>query len=1158
MPTNQEKQSSITQSNNFSSATMEDFGWLTKLNLIALIGFTLVFIVFEDAIRWVGTVGIFFCFILIFVLNFLIRQQKMISFQQRQIQALLGHQHTIQQEIVLLKNGFSQEFESEREKQSSDLFSDTQNTVENENSRKLADDSILIQTEYRNTSSNLEKENVLNEVVSPRIKTDGVNVDKAHEIKLIEEHVTQTSAQSSRDQINVTQKNQEISEQTLLKSLKGMTSLWGAFLEWFKGGNSIVRIAIIILLIGVVLLLRFASEYWQPTLSTKMAGIAVAGGALTAIGYRLREKRYGYAVSLQGAGLGILFLVLFSAFKLDVITSMTLSYGGLILLLTLTLLLALHQNALILAFIALGSGFIAPFILNTGSNNVPALFSYYLILNIALAVIAFFKPWRILNTVSLFATFGIGGLSIWLNAQPEQYTVLSILVWLHFALYLFVSIRYSQHIAQYKIAFKNIPLIDTALIFATPFIAFTLYAGLVDHHKTTLSFASTVLALVYLVTGYLLYRKTEKLNLLIQSFYGLGLTFLALILPFVFDAQWTSTGWAVQAVALIWIGCRHQLKNSVWFGKILLLLSTAFWLKNLIIDENLTVLAMSFLALAYIASAYVFVTPQLNVKPVTTDDIKGSEEVQFAYEVRERKEQTSWNNILTNGWKSCLLLLQVVVLIYALLVYSSNILSSNAIVMLILTVAMAVAAYRIFSIQHLSKYMQIFTACALFYFAMIPLALWQSDVISIWWTMQAFALVICMSIYGVPALRHFANVLLLGSVGILFSAIYEVDSLRYLAVVLFSVGAAVCAYFLWYCVKPNANVIDRIFACIHLGLSFLFMPYLFNKVIDHFTLEISSIALPFFLWWCLLTIIYKCKKSQLDQVWLILTCILLFVGATEITLLSIFTVNDLQLWEISSQYRSPMVITIVFWLGAFIFVIQEFKEQLTSYLSQGLVLIAILLIATLGGLLAWSELVFIPLVLFFPVIVLLASLKIQALEFVFDYWHKNLAVAGLGLVCLWFVSLGHTGQWSFLYISLLNPIDLLSFGIFFITLIVLKPWVEQQVRSTQIIAMVIVVLTGLMLISSVMLRALYHYMSLPYWSIEAWRNGTVQASLTILWVVCALILTTVASKKTLRHVWMFGIAVLALVIIKLIFLDLSQTHTITRIVSFIVVVWLCW
>ena len=99
--------------------------------------------------------------------------------------------------------------------------------------------------------------------------------------------------------------------------------------------------------------------------------------------------------------------------------------------------------------------------------------------------------------------------------------------------------------------------------------------------------------------------------------------------------------------------------------------------------------------------------------------------------------------------------------------------------------------------------------------------------------------------------------------------------------------------------------------------------------------------------------------------------------------------------------------------------------------------------------------------------------------------------------------------------------------------------------------MAAVILTGLMLISSIMLRSLHHYFQLPYWSVQAWQNGAVQASLTILWVILALVLTTFSSRKALRHVWMLGIAVLALVIAKLIFLDLSHTHTITRIISFI-------
>ncbi len=284
--------------------------------------------------------------------------------------------------------------------------------------------------------------------------------------------------------------------------LKTMTSMWDAALNWFKGGNSIVRIAVVILLIGVVLLLRFASEYWQLTLSAKMAGIGASGIALTGLGYFLRQRRFDYAISLQGLGLGVLFLVLFSSFHLGVIQSVTLSYVALIAILAITLWLAIRQNALILAFIALGSGFIAPFILNTGSNNIPALMAYFFVLNLALAIIAYFKPWRILNTLALMITFGLGGFAIWTKAEDAQAFQIACWVWAIFAIYLFISIRYSQHIVALKTQFKDIPYIDTSLIFATPFMAFSLYAGLVSSDGYALSIASAVLASVYLVLAY--------------------------------------------------------------------------------------------------------------------------------------------------------------------------------------------------------------------------------------------------------------------------------------------------------------------------------------------------------------------------------------------------------------------------------------------------------------------------------------------------------------------------------------------------------------------------------------------------------------------------------------------------------------------------------
>ena len=1131
------------------STIPNDYGWLTKLNFLVLACFGIAFLILDDGARWMSAVGLFFCFMLIFVLNALSKQQHMILFQQRQIQDLLQVQRLNAAKELSKDRSFDQS-----NTESEDVYRQEQN-IHIQKPEQIKPDHFdqtftphdateVLHDPIFSDQQNIPQISVLNasNLTHTNEKDDFVKASDYAEASQTSYEQSQ-KAQSSSELSN---QSDQSKESTLLKDLKGMTSLWSAFVEWFKGGNSIVRIAIIILLIGVILLLRFASEYWQPTLSTKLAGIAVAGGVLTAVGYWLRNKRYGYAISIQGAGLGILFLVLFSAFKLAVITSVGLSYGLLICLLAVTLLLALKQNALILAFIALGSGFVAPFILNTGSNNIPALFSYYLALNIALAVIAFFKPWRILNTISLLATFGVGGLSIWLKAQPEQYGMLSILVWLHFALYLFISIRYSQNIAQYKIAFKNIPLIDTALIFATPFMAFTLYAGLVYHNQTALSVASAVLALVYFVVGYVLHKKSQALTLLIQSFYGLGLTFLALILPFAFDAQWTSTGWAVQALALIWMGCRHHLKNSVLYGLVLLGASSAFWLKSILYDGNLSVLAVCFLTLAYLVSAYIFSTPELNEKLIN-DDVSDS----IATPSIQRNSSTFLSNIMHSATFGCLLILQAVVALYCFMVNQNDVLIKNAELMAILTLASTVIAVRVFQVQSLSKHMQLFTGCALFYFAMIPLILWQTDVISVWWTLQALTMLIVACLYAVPAIRNASTVLLWASAVCAFNTIIDTQNLRYIAVILLILVSTLMAYWLWYKAQPVVTRTDGIAACLNLALSFIYVPYVVYKICDLMQRDLYSIALPMLLWWGTLTLIYRFKHQVFDRVWLSLSIILLFIGASEIVLLNIFIAKDFQLWAIESVYQIPMLMTIALWFVVFIFCLKVFAKQMKLFLAQFFMLIAVVLMAVFGGLLAWNQLAFIPMLLLLPVVVLLASLKVKPLQFLQPYWQGNISIAIVGGVSLWLISLLQNGQWNLPYITLLNPMDALSIGIFVICIFTMKPLIQTQGRELQIANMAIMIVTGLMLISSVMLRSLHHYMDLPYWSVEAWQNGTVQASLTILWVVLALILTTFASKKALRHVWMLGIAVLALVIAKLIFLDLSHTHTITRIVSFI-------
>lgn len=972
-------------------------------------------------------------------------------------------------------------------------------------------------------------------------KLTDTTITETHQNKVVE---TYSSERQDDQTLNNAVEETHTTTSQNTESYQVMTSIWRAAIEWFQGGNSIVRIAIIILLIGVILLLRFASEYWQPTLSTKMAGIAVAGGVLTAIGYHLRHQRYGYAISVQGAGLGILFLVLFSAFRLEVITSVTISYALLIGLLTTTLLLALRQNALILAFIALGSGYLAPFILNTGSNNIPALFSYYLALNIALAVIAFYKPWRILNTVSLLCTFGIGGLSIWLKASPEHYALLTVLVWLHFALYLFISIRYSLQAIQYKTVFKDIPIIDTTLIFATPFMAFTLYAGLVYHNSQSLSLASAVLALVYGATGFILHKKYRSLTLLIQCFYGLGLTFFALILPFAFDAQWTSTGWAVQALALIWLGCRHRLNNSVIFGLILLLCSTGSWFKSLWLDQSTAFIAVLFLAAALIGSFYVFMTPEQN-----------EQDEQLSSDNSSPSLQHRLNDL---GILLSFFGLQIVLVCYVAMTHVTQYMLS-AWLMIIMTVLCTGFSIRIYQIYRQMNFsLQVFIACALVYFAFIPVFLWNSDVISLWWSVQGLLVVFATSRYALPYIRHLGAGVLVASVGVTFHSIVEHEHLTFVAVAVLMWALVIGAYLLVYDQQDaEASMREKRWAYLLTVLSFPFSIYMGDKLYTVLGWTFYSTTFAILVWWLILTVIYRVLQKEFEHAWLWLTLAVMLVGALDQVILLLDYDGSTTPWLFAFDLKATLFILAVIWLMAFVFVCKRYGATLQKPITDLLMVVAVAMLAIIGGVFSNSELSFVPCLMVLPVVVLLASLKVPVLGFLQPYWTHNYSVLVLALMTLWAVSIYHDGSWNLGYLPVFNPIDLLSVAVFLIVIVNIQQLLnglsqaQGLTRNYQISVAVILVITGLLLVSSLMLRSLHHYMALPYWSLEAWQNGTVQASLTILWAALALILTTFASKKALRYVWLLGIAVLAVVIAKLIFLDLSHTHTITRIISFI-------
>ena len=377
-----------------------------------------------------------------------------------------------------------------------------------------------------------------------------------------------------------------------------VTSLWASATQWFFGENLVVRVGALVLLVGVVLLLKLASQYIEVSMPVRMALVALGGLVITVVGYRTTAKKRSYGLTLQGVGFAVIYLTVFASFKLYGLLPSTLTFGVLALLAGLTVMFLVWQNALPLAVLAFGGAFFAPILVSRPDGSVVMLFSYYLLLNIAVAVIAHYRTWKLLNALSLAVTFGLAyvwgfrafsGNSAGAGWLSLRWQLLGLLVG-HMALYLFIAVRYSQQVVSYnqmllqmntRVARRPIISIDSGLLFGTALLGFGLMASLLNDLPYHLAFASSALSAIYLSLGLWLLKHHRRsiasdrqannqfdnsFELLIEASLALGCGFLALVIPLALSAKWISIGWAVQGAALVWLGARTQRRWTVYFG----------------------------------------------------------------------------------------------------------------------------------------------------------------------------------------------------------------------------------------------------------------------------------------------------------------------------------------------------------------------------------------------------------------------------------------------------------------------------------------------------------------------------------------------------------------------------------------------------------------
>lgn len=387
--------------------------------------------------------------------------------------------------------------------------------------------------------------------------------------------------------------------------------------DWLLGGNTVVRIGIIVLFFGVAFLLKYAADNSLLPIEFRLAGTAVGATVLLAIGWRLRTRRAAYGLLLQGGGVGVLYLTVFSAVKLYTLIPASAALPLLVVICVLAAFLAIRQDAAALAFMGSAGGFLAPVLLSSGGGSHVALFSYYALLNAGILFIAWFKAWRSLNLLGFVFTFVIGATWGGTTYRPELFASTEPFLVLFFLMYVGIALLYAM---RRELVLTH--YVDGSLVFGTPIVATLLQAALVKSMPFGLAWSAVALSAFYLLVTAGLTRQRQRLGLLFDSMLALGIIFLTLAVPFAFSGQTTSAAWALEGAAILWLSVRQRRLLPLLFGLLMQLAAAVAFLASLTksgSESVLPVLNSACLAMLMIALAGLFIGWWLQVRSSARD-----------------------------------------------------------------------------------------------------------------------------------------------------------------------------------------------------------------------------------------------------------------------------------------------------------------------------------------------------------------------------------------------------------------------------------------------------------------------------------------------------------------------------------------------------------
>lgn len=363
--------------------------------------------------------------------------------------------------------------------------------------------------------------------------------------------------------------NEDITEETVQRRIKQNR------LEMKIGLNWINKLGILLILLGVGAAFKYSYSAWF-TSGMKNVAFFLLGAFMLAGGEMLhrREKRV-FALGLLGGGVSVWYgSIFYSYFLLNVLAlpaALLLSVA----VTAIAVLLSLRYHSRTVLAIGLIGGYLPLYsyqlAFGLSGASVYAAMGYLLLLNVSVLLVSLAKRWVAVNYLSFVLHIPSMVLLIALSPSDKVSMADSILT---FLIYLFITLSYPL---MHKLKLRRW---DIALLGMNTVINCSLLYHLFDELLLNKYQGGLALAFcfVYFALARIMLKLMPEETQTRLLFLGTSMAFAVLFVPFQLGVRWLAMGWLAEALILIWLGHRKEMKKpeKAGWGIFLLCLAVFF------------------------------------------------------------------------------------------------------------------------------------------------------------------------------------------------------------------------------------------------------------------------------------------------------------------------------------------------------------------------------------------------------------------------------------------------------------------------------------------------------------------------------------------------------------------------------------------------------